>query len=56
MVARLIEESIPLLKPGGHLILEIGTDQEKPGALPDRSPESPASWPPPSTTTLSIRA
>ena len=30
MVARLIEESVPLLKPGGHLILEIGTDQEKP--------------------------
>lgn len=30
MVARLIEESIPLLKPGGHLILEIGTDQEQP--------------------------
>ena len=30
MVARLIEESVPLLKPGGHLILEIGSDQEKP--------------------------
>jgi release factor glutamine methyltransferase len=30
MVARLIEESVRLLKPGGHLILEIGTDQEKP--------------------------
>ena len=30
MVARLIEQSVPLLKPGGHLILEIGTDQEKP--------------------------
>lgn len=30
MVARLIEESVPLLKRGGHLILEIGTDQEKP--------------------------
>ena len=30
MVARLIEESVALLKPGGHLILEIGTDQEKP--------------------------
>jgi release factor glutamine methyltransferase len=29
MVARLIEDSVPLLKPGGHLILEIGTDQEK---------------------------
>ena len=26
----LIEQSVPLLKPGGHLILEIGTDQEKP--------------------------
>jgi release factor glutamine methyltransferase len=29
MVKGLIEQSIPLLKPGGHLILEIGTDQEK---------------------------
>ncbi len=29
IVARLIEDSAPLLKPGGHLILEIGTDQEK---------------------------
>ena len=30
MVAPLIEEAVPLLKPGGHLILEIGTDQEEP--------------------------
>jgi release factor glutamine methyltransferase len=30
MVTCLIAESVPLLKPGGHLILEIGTDQEKP--------------------------
>jgi release factor glutamine methyltransferase len=30
MVAGLIEQSAPLLKPGGHLILEIGSDQEKP--------------------------
>jgi len=30
MVARLIEKSVALLKPGGHLILEIGTDQEMP--------------------------
>jgi release factor glutamine methyltransferase len=30
MVARLIEESISRLVPGGHLILEIGTDQEQP--------------------------
>jgi release factor glutamine methyltransferase len=30
MVARLIAESVPLLKPGGHLILEIGNDQEQP--------------------------
>jgi release factor glutamine methyltransferase len=30
MVSRLIEESVPLLKPGGHLILEIGTAQEQP--------------------------
>jgi release factor glutamine methyltransferase len=28
MVARLIEESVEILKPGGHLILEIGSDQE----------------------------
>ena len=45
MVARLIEESVPLLKPGGHLILEIGTDQEEPVPLPDRGPESPPSGP-----------
>jgi release factor glutamine methyltransferase len=30
MVARLIEESIALLKPGGYLILEIGSSQEEP--------------------------
>jgi release factor glutamine methyltransferase len=30
IVTSLIEESVPFLKPGGHLILEIGTDQEKP--------------------------
>jgi len=30
MVARLIRESVSLLKPGGHLILEIGTGQEGP--------------------------
>jgi len=30
MVRGLVEQSIPLLKPGGHLILEIGTAQEKP--------------------------
>jgi release factor glutamine methyltransferase len=30
MVAPLIIEAIPLLKPGGHLILEIGSDQEAP--------------------------
>lgn len=30
MVSRLITQSVDLLKPGGHLILEIGTDQEKP--------------------------
>ena len=28
MVRVLIEQSVPLLKPGGHLILEIGTEQE----------------------------
>ena len=27
---RVLEEAVPLLKPGGHLILEIGTDQEQP--------------------------
>jgi release factor glutamine methyltransferase len=30
LVTRLIKESVPFLKPGGHLILEIGTEQEKP--------------------------
>jgi release factor glutamine methyltransferase len=29
MVGQLIEESVGLLKPGGHLILEIGFDQEQ---------------------------
>jgi release factor glutamine methyltransferase len=34
VVAPLIEQAAPLLKPGGHLILEIGSDQEGPvGAL-----------------------
>jgi release factor glutamine methyltransferase len=30
VVARLIEQAVPLLKPGGHLIIEIGTAQEAP--------------------------
>ncbi len=30
LVAPLIAEAVPLLKPGGHLILEIGSDQERP--------------------------
>jgi len=30
MVARLIEEAPDLLKPGGHLVLEIGSAQEEP--------------------------
>jgi release factor glutamine methyltransferase len=30
MVAPLVAEAVPLLRPGGHLILEIGTDQEGP--------------------------
>jgi release factor glutamine methyltransferase len=30
VVARLVEEALPLLKPGGHLILEIGSAQEQP--------------------------
>jgi release factor glutamine methyltransferase len=30
VVAPLIEQAVPLLKPGGHLILEIGSDQEEP--------------------------
>jgi release factor glutamine methyltransferase len=30
VVGRLIDQAIPLLKPGGHLILEIGSDQEAP--------------------------
>jgi release factor glutamine methyltransferase len=29
MVARLIDESVALLKPGGHVILEIGSEQEQ---------------------------
>ena len=29
VVAPLIEQAVPLLKPGGHLILEIGSDQEE---------------------------
>ncbi len=28
VVTRLIAQAVPLLKPGGHLILEIGSDQE----------------------------
>ena len=28
VVTRLIQQSVPLLKPGGHLIVEIGSDQE----------------------------
>ncbi|WP_390676378.1 peptide chain release factor N(5)-glutamine methyltransferase [Aquisphaera giovannonii] len=30
VVSRLVLEAIPLLRPGGHLILEIGTAQEQP--------------------------
>jgi release factor glutamine methyltransferase len=30
VVSRLIDQAVPLLKPGGHLILEIGTEQESP--------------------------
>jgi release factor glutamine methyltransferase len=30
VVAPLIAEAVPLLRPGGHLILEIGSDQEAP--------------------------
>ena len=55
MVARLIEESVGLLKPGGHLILEIGTDQEEPvRSLIEAQPGS--AWHRPSSTTLTIRA
>jgi release factor glutamine methyltransferase len=40
LVAPLIAESVPLLKPGGHLILEIGTAQEQPvRALIERQAE-----------------
>lgn len=40
VVSRLIEQAVPLLKPGGHLILEIGTAQEEPvRALIARHPE-----------------
>ena len=30
VVARLIEQAVPLLKPGGHLILEIGWTRRRP--------------------------
>jgi release factor glutamine methyltransferase len=30
VVSRLVAEAVELLKPGGHLILEIGCDQERP--------------------------
>ena len=30
VVTRLIEQAVPLLKPGGHLVVEIGSDQEAP--------------------------
>lgn len=30
VVRRLVEQAVPALKPGGHLILEIGSDQEGP--------------------------
>jgi release factor glutamine methyltransferase len=30
VAARIIDQALPLLKPGGHLILEIGTAQERP--------------------------
>jgi release factor glutamine methyltransferase len=40
VVRGLIEQSVPLLKPGGHLILEIGTAQEDPvRALIEAHPE-----------------
>lgn len=40
VVRRLIDEAAPLLKPGGHLILEIGTAQEQPvRALIEKHPE-----------------
>jgi len=39
-VTRLIQDCVPLLKSGGHLILEIGTTQEQPvRALIDAHPE-----------------
>jgi release factor glutamine methyltransferase len=30
VVERLVDQAVPLLKPGGHLLLEIGSDQEAP--------------------------
>ena len=40
VVTRLVDQAIPLLKPGGHLILEIGTAQEQPvRALIEAHPE-----------------
>ena len=38
MVADLIEEAPSLLKPGGYLLLEIGSAQEKPVQGADRAP------------------
>ncbi len=40
VVARIIDEAVTLLRPGGHLILEIGTAQEQPvRALLEAHPE-----------------
>jgi release factor glutamine methyltransferase len=40
VVSRLVAKAIGLLKPGGHLILEIGSDQEEPvRALMDAEPD-----------------
>jgi release factor glutamine methyltransferase len=40
VVGRIIDQALPLLKPGGHLILEIGTAQEQPvRALIEAHPE-----------------
>jgi release factor glutamine methyltransferase len=40
VVARLVEQAVPVLKSGGHLILEIGTEQEAPvRALIEAYPE-----------------
>ncbi len=45
VVRGLVEQSVPLLKPGGHIILEIGTAQEEPRPRADRRLSGPSPRP-----------